>query len=148
MAQGANEGGIVMNNAQDIDFSLEFRREQARAFRDIAAVLGTSIPERPPGWVYIIGVEGQSMVKIGFAQNPKARFANLKTDNFGKLILLQILPGSSANEHEIHRHFAEQHHRGEWFGLQGALAAALEKAGTMLHPWTVIDMDEITRENG
>lgn len=64
---------------------------------------------------YLIGAEGSPLVKIGMAKNPEARVKFLQT---GQPMLLSLL-WTHEDDHErtLHRRFADQRIRGEWFDL-------------------------------
>lgn len=76
-----------------------------------------SKPTRPKkGVVYFIGMEGDSSaVKIGFASEIKGRLSSLQTSSHHKLKVLATINGTAKFEKELHRKFAADHIRGEWF---------------------------------
>lgn len=64
-------------------------------------------------------------VKIGCAENPKKRLANLQTAWPHPLNLLRTEPGGSKEEADYHLQFAELRVGGEWFECRGSLANVL-----------------------
>ncbi len=81
--------------------------------------------KRPPkknrsGYVYFIRCAKTKLVKIGFTESyPTARLRQLQTGSGGKLHLIAFITGLADRERELHRQFAAQHERGEWFRLEG-----------------------------
>lgn len=66
----------------------------------------------------------RSKVKIGYTKDIRARLTALQTGNPAHLELLWLCPeGSIAEEKALHRHFSQEHHRGEWF--DGSVLARL-----------------------
>jgi hypothetical protein len=68
--------------------------------------------------VYFIQCSGTDFVKIGFTKSGsvKSRMDHLQVGNPYELRLLGTVSGvSSQVEKEIHTHFHDYHHRGEWF---------------------------------
>jgi len=67
--------------------------------------------------VYFIraGESPEGAIKIGTSERVEARLSNLQTSCPDKLYLLATTPGNAATEARIHRAFADQHIRGEWF---------------------------------
>lgn len=64
---------------------------------------------------YLIAAEGSPLVKIGLAKSPTARMAVLQTGQPMTLSLLWTCEGDY--ERQLHRRFAAQRMRGEWFDL-------------------------------
>lgn len=82
------------------------------------------------GWVasvYVIGIEGQAVVKIGIAEDPERRLARLQTAHHDRLYLLAVIPTDEARtlEAELHERFASSRRRGEWFEITPELRAWL-----------------------
>lgn len=74
------------------------------------------------GYVYFIGAAQSGAIKIGFTTgNPLRRLAALQTANCEDLVLLAVVDGSPQLEGEMHRRFAQNNVRGEWFDPTGAL---------------------------
>lgn len=90
-------------------------------------------PPKPPrpkrGFVYLIGTEGDdAVVKIGFAVDVDDRRATLQTSSHRALKVLATVKGTLATEKEIHRRFAADHIRGEWFRLSPEIVAFIAAA--------------------
>ena len=70
-------------------------------------------------FVYFIRCE--NFVKIGKANDPDARLADLQVGNPIDLELLFSIPGSFRTERKFHQRFAASRHIGEWFRIEGKL---------------------------
>lgn len=68
-------------------------------------------------FVYFIQSGEHGPVKIGLAQDPLRRMAELQTGNPEDLFLRHVVPGKRADEGKLHHRFREARVRGEWFGL-------------------------------
>jgi hypothetical protein len=96
------------------------------AFAGVMDDCWEDVPEIPPssdGYTYFIRCGDR--VKIGRSADPLRRMAALSMSNPEALQLLGVLPGSD-RESELHRRFAHQRLRGEWFSLDGELAAFIQ----------------------
>jgi hypothetical protein len=69
----------------------------------------------PTAKVYFIRGEQTGLIKIGVANNPSQRLANLQTGSPDRLELLGCTPGSSWGELRLHTRFAHLRQHGEWF---------------------------------
>ncbi|WP_051057037.1 GIY-YIG nuclease family protein [Bradyrhizobium yuanmingense] len=92
-------------------------------------------PRSPSGFVYFIGqVENPDVVKIGFATDVAERLATLQTGSPFTLTLVASFPGTMKAEKLLHRQFASDCIRGEWFKFSSAIHALLkekqDKTGT------------------
>jgi hypothetical protein len=90
-------------------------------------------PRPKSGFVYIIGLEGDnSAVKIGFASKLEDRVSMLQTSSHHALKILSAIKGTAKVEKELHRKFAADHIRGEWFRRTEAIEAfiATRHSGT------------------
>ena len=98
----------------------------------LAAVRGKEISfERSPaapsmdvgkaGYVYF--VQSGESVKIGFSQNVGNRLKALRTGTAEGAKIVLVIPGTQGTERYFHAHFAAHRLSGEWFRLDGALAA-------------------------
>lgn len=67
------------------------------------------------GFVYFIAAYWGAPVKIGWAAVPERRLRELQIANHAELRIIAAVPGSKEDEREMHRWFAPQRHRGEWF---------------------------------
>lgn len=68
----------------------------------------------------------QDKVKIGVTINVRSRFSHLQCSSPEKLTLLKYVKGDCGVEAIIHRLFAEQHVRGEWYQYDEDLADFIE----------------------
>ncbi len=71
--------------------------------------------------IYFIANHAKNAVKIGVADNPKARLSSLQTGCLDELSILAEMPGNEHYEAALHRAFDEYAIRGEWFRLEGKL---------------------------
>lgn len=68
--------------------------------------------------IYFVRVAGQSLVKIGFAENVGERIGTLQTASPFELVLLGTIAAKSRKEEAaLHKRFASDRVRGEWFYL-------------------------------
>jgi hypothetical protein len=100
----------------------------SEAYDDVERWLADTAPPKPKrptrGYVYFIGMEGDTTaVKIGFATNVDDRRSTLQTSSHHTLKVLAVIKGTLDKEKELHRKFASDHIRGEWFRRSDALAA-------------------------
>lgn len=87
-------------------------------------------PKPSPKYVYVIGMEGSPLVKIGHSNDPKGRLATLQTGLPATLTMLWHCEGGGSLERHLHREFKAQRVRGEWFDLTplGDPAAVVREA--------------------
>lgn len=100
--------------------------ENERRYRD--ALYATEIDPKPlsgEGEVYFVATGTE--VKIGVAKDPLARMATLQIGSAATLRLLGSMFGGADLERVLHRRFAQYRIRGEWYRLEGALAAFIAK---------------------
>jgi hypothetical protein len=76
-----------------------------------------------PGYVYFMRM-GDS-VKIGFSTDVGKRLKAIQTACPMPAKVIKIIPGSDQTERYFHHHFAAYRQSGEWFQLDGELAAFL-----------------------
>ena len=70
--------------------------------------------------VYFIQAgSSRGYIKIGVADCPERRLADLQTGNAHRLSLVAIVDGGESMERELHAKFKEDHIRGEWFRPMG-----------------------------
>jgi hypothetical protein len=80
-------------------------------------------------YVYFIRAgDGDGPIKIGIAYAPRKRMQELQTTSPDKLVLLATIPGDYGHEHHLHRTFAADRLRGEWFGQSPLLLALIQAA--------------------
>lgn len=75
------------------------------------------------GGVYFIAAG--EFVKIGWSISVPERLKALQTSSSRKLTVLRVIPGEREDEAKFHREFAEHRAEGEWFRIEGTLAAFL-----------------------
>ena len=82
----------------------------------------TQIPREQPknltnrkSFVYFIQSERGGLIKIGFAQSPKARLRDLQIGCPVRLRILATVPGGCAEENALHFRFERARAHGEWF---------------------------------
>ncbi|MFH8581595.1 GIY-YIG nuclease family protein [Streptomyces zaomyceticus] len=87
-------------------------------------------------FVYMIGEEGSTVVKIGKANNPAGRLASLQTGNPTPLTVMCAHEGGHPLENHLHTVFAPYRVRGEWFDLAplGDPVAAMQQALAVTDP--------------
>lgn len=76
-------------------------------------------------YVYIIHCKDLNTIKIGYSDNPFARLAQLQVGNSSELSILSIFKGGREEEEILHKKFASNKVRGEWFALDKHLVEAL-----------------------
>lgn len=80
--------------------------------RGIEAVTG----QKYLGSIYFLQAETGGPVKIGWTiHDPKRRLSAFQIGSPQLLTIRGVLPGTSEDEKELHRRFAEDRVRGEWF---------------------------------
>jgi hypothetical protein len=106
------------------------------SYDDLERWLKETAPPKPPksprakiGFVYVIGMESDtSAVKIGFANDVDDRRSTLQTSSHHSLRILVAIKAARAMEKELHRRFAADHIRGEWFRRSEAIEAFITRA--------------------
>lgn len=87
-------------------------RAEARAAEMTLGVLPAA-NDNVPSHVYFI-TDGEA-IKIGKANNPRARLSSLQTSHHKPLYIIAAIPGDEMLERQLHRTFGEFRIRGEWF---------------------------------
>lgn len=80
-------------------------------------------PERL-GFVYVCKLADH--VKIGFSTDVESRIASLQTSAPTPIHLLITFPSTQVIERELHKRFAAQRTKGEWFRHEGEIKAWIE----------------------
>lgn len=90
---------------------------------------------RQAQFVYFIQCGDAGPIKIGIAQNVERRLADLEIASPYPLRLLGVVSGGQEREGELHRRFASQILKGEWFSPSSELLGYIE-----IHakPWVEI----------
>jgi hypothetical protein len=65
--------------------------------------------------IYFIKNVVNGQIKIGFADSPNKRLADLQTGSTDKLVLIRSIDGDKATEAALHERFAVHRLQGEWF---------------------------------
>jgi hypothetical protein len=76
-------------------------------------------------YIYIIHCKDLNTIKIGYSDNPFARLAQLQVGNSSELSILSIFKGGREEEEFLHKKFASNKVRGEWFTLDESLVEDL-----------------------
>lgn len=88
--------------------------------------------------VYFLQKDGTDQVKIGTTNRLNARMSHLRREAGGvKLTLLGCLVGGRDAEARLHQRFADYRIRGEWYRLEGKLAAFVAKLDVPKAPDTL-----------
>lgn len=88
--------------------------------------------------VYMVGMEGEPYIKVGFASELSSRMVGMQVSSPKKLLVLAVFPGSRKAESMFHRELQSHHVRGEWFDYDAArdlalrLEASRELRGSLL----------------
>lgn len=93
--------------------------------------------------VYFVQAGENGPVKIGLAEDPDRRVAELQTGCFAELRLLGTIAGDRGTERALHERFADYRIRGEWFEPSAAVFEAFEvpseEGGIFWPPWVRAD---------
>lgn len=101
---------------------------QSQVSRDLAVGHGAfSLPGKTRvrhGYVYLARLEGTAFFKIGQTVNPVARFKELNRALPIEILIICAVATEKPSfvERALHRHFAEQRVKGEWFTLNESTA--------------------------
>lgn len=93
--------------------------------------LGKSSRTVPPKTSSVYFVRSGDRVKIGTSHKPKQRIRDLQIANPDGLEVLHTMPGTFAEERQLHKQFAAHRLHGEWFHYSDEIRAYVEglKAG-------------------
>ncbi|SDS47917.1 GIY-YIG nuclease family protein [Bradyrhizobium canariense] len=111
----------------------------SESYDDLERWLEETAPQKKPraksGFVYVIGLaEDPTAVKIGFAANVDDRLLTLQTSSHRTLKVLATIKGTIAMERKLHRDFADDHIRGEWFRRSEAIESFVARTGSAYLP--------------
>jgi len=84
----------------------------------------------PDNYLYIIGVSGEKVVKIGRAGNVKSRLHDLQISNHKKMVLLGSILCPVCIEGWVHKLLKKVHIRGEWFKRDKVVERLIEIANS------------------
>jgi Meiotically up-regulated gene 113 len=88
----------------------------------------------PDSIVYF--ARGGDFIKIGVTKRTRERLTSLQTASPTRLEIILALPGGEEQEKHLHRKFATDRERGEWFRASPKLMAVIEAERTKLvHNW-------------
>jgi len=73
-------------------------------------------------WVYFIGTDDHTRIKIGCSTDPKRRRTQLQSGRSSRLSIIGTIRGGAVLEAEMHERFKAQRVKGEWFAWEGELA--------------------------
>jgi len=79
-------------------------------------------------FVYFIQAGQTGPIKIGVAYDPVERLAELQVGNHEELRIVGLQLGTPSDEQLLHKEFASNHIRGEWFRLCDRLATYIKRA--------------------
>jgi len=83
-------------------------------------------------WVYLIGSTETRPVKIGVANDPAGRLADLQIGSPVRLHIMWQTRGATKLEHALHAYFAPYRLHGEWFDFEDENPAALVATAAVL----------------
>lgn len=87
------------------------------------------------GMVYFAQEEGGGPIKIGHTNTPLgSRISFLQVGNPRRINVLAAYPGDDAEERRLHRLFAKERLRGEWFSQSDRLMAYIGKLRPYVPP--------------
>lgn len=89
--------------------------------------LHDDILETPTRWIYFIRGKEGGPVKIGVANDPKKRLADLQRTCPVELEIIGSRPGDTFAERELHDRFADFRVHGEWFEPSPVILAEAER---------------------
>lgn len=76
--------------------------------------------------IYFVLDSAQDAVKIGYTSRIDLRLPQLQTGSVNELRVIKTLPGTLADEQNLHRKFNHLRIRGEWFRYTGELKAFID----------------------
>ena len=86
-------------------------------------------PQSPNGraYIYFIGSDGGSAIKIGYSKNPWARVKDFQTGTTEKLLVVGTVATTENSEIEIHKLFDGARISGEWFKRNSEINNVINK---------------------
>jgi hypothetical protein len=105
-----------------------FKRDAGTPFRGTRDRLEVWLERHRPisqSVVYIVGPPGCRKVKIGYASDFATRLTSLQIASPEKLIVRALIPGTIDLERDLHKRFAADRIRGEWFRHSKEIAALI-----------------------
>jgi hypothetical protein len=117
LAQGLKPGEFdVLASPRGLSIRLHptdnWREEDAESLR---------VPPTPGHCVYVVGIRGFNLVKIGFSRNVPRRLRELSSGSgmADGLVELFRMPGDTRLERDLHKRFAAQRLFGDWVAASG-----------------------------
>lgn len=98
--------------------------------------------------VYFIQAGEGGPVKIGKADDPRARMSELQVAHHVELSLMRVIEGDLAVEQWLHRHYADLHLRGEWFRFSECMMAIEPPCLTATGHVAIIELWPTAKELG
>lgn len=96
--------------------------QERLTLRPASPIAGHSTP-----LVYFVQAGEGGPIKIGWARNPWGRIRDLQVAHWAVLTMLGTTDGGVALERRLHRRFAKERVRGEWFNPSPRLYAAIAR---------------------
>lgn len=84
--------------------------------------------------IYFVTAREIGRVKIGYSENPEARFSKLQSDSPITLALERVMDGEVSDEMALHERFADARLSGEWFALTADLDAFMAGLPRYIRP--------------
>ena len=111
------------DDRSDAEQRLEIAARMVRQMGGIECVIDKEPQLDIAGVVYFVEAPATGQIKIGFTTNIEARFKALSAHSGAELRLLATMPGTRRKERTLHRKFAADRVRGEWFRATDDLLA-------------------------
>lgn len=92
-----------------------------------------------PGVIYFLANFDAKVVKIGFATNLDLRLSSIQTGNHMDLTLIYVFRACPVSEKLLHKHFASDLLRGEWFTYTPAIDDLIEDIEAYRDNWAGAD---------
>lgn len=83
------------------------------------------------GEIYFVAFAEGGPIKIGFTSNFEYRLQHLQTSCPYELTVLARVEGTTADERQMHRQFADHQIRGEWFEPHADILAEIERLAAL-----------------
>jgi hypothetical protein len=84
--------------------------------------------------VYFIRAGEDGPVKIGYATNPRKRFAVLQSGHWMNLVMLRVIEGDHGTERDLHARYKPLHIRGEWYNFCPSMLSSGREASRAFIP--------------
>jgi len=95
--------------------------------------------------VYLIRAGALPIVKVGKANDPGQRLADLQTGHWETLKLLRVWQGGLAEEASLHARFADLRIKGDWFALSRLMLGDVGLVEMDLGPFTASALGSIRK---